>query len=100
ARAVRRRGGDWRMRIVVSMEGKPRQIDRTVRSRPMRAALSLVKNKTVRYGQKMSTTSETSVLEPGKSELRRRAILDVAREAFLAQGFAATSMSEIATRLG
>jgi len=38
--------------------------------------------------------------ESGKSELRRRAILDVAREIFLAQGFAATSMSEIAARLG
>jgi TetR/AcrR family transcriptional repressor of mexJK operon len=36
----------------------------------------------------------------GKSELRRRAILDVARDIFLAQGFAATSMSEIAARLG
>jgi TetR/AcrR family transcriptional repressor of mexJK operon len=60
----------------------------------------LVKNKTVRYGQKMLTTSEIPPAESGKSELRRRAILDVAQEAFLSQGFAATSMSEIATRLG
>jgi len=35
-----------------------------------------------------------------RSETRRRAILDVAREVFLAQGYAATSMSEIAGRLG
>jgi TetR/AcrR family transcriptional repressor of mexJK operon len=48
----------------------------------------------------MLTTSETPPAESGKSEMRRRAILDVAREAFLSQGFAATSMSEIATRLG
>ena len=48
----------------------------------------------------MLVTSETCHSELGKGELRRRAIVDVAREAFLAQGFAATSMSEIATRLG
>ena len=48
----------------------------------------------------MVMTSETPPAESGKSELRRRAILDVAKEAFLSQGFAATSMSEIATRLG
>jgi TetR/AcrR family transcriptional repressor of mexJK operon len=49
----------------------------------------------------MVMSSETPPqAESGKSELRRRAILDVAREAFLAQGFAATSMSEIAARLG
>ena len=48
----------------------------------------------------MVVTTESAPVEGGKNELRRRAILDVAREAFLAQGFAATSMSEIATRLG
>jgi len=36
----------------------------------------------------------------GKSERRRQAILVVARELFQAQGYAATSMSEIAARLG
>jgi AcrR family transcriptional regulator len=46
------------------------------------------------------TLSENIQSETGKSETRRRAILQVAREAFLAQGYAATSMSEIATRLG
>jgi TetR/AcrR family transcriptional regulator, mexJK operon transcriptional repressor len=35
-----------------------------------------------------------------RSDARRRAILDVASEVFLAQGYAATSMSEIAARLG
>jgi AcrR family transcriptional regulator len=48
----------------------------------------------------LSTPEIMASVEPGKSELRRRAILDVARDIFLAQGFAATSMSEIATRLG
>jgi AcrR family transcriptional regulator len=71
----------------------------------MPAAAILVKNQTVRYGQKMLTSAKTESIgpgkiEPGKSELRRRAILQVASDAFLAQGFAATSMSEIAARLG
>ncbi|HEV2362869.1 MAG TPA: TetR/AcrR family transcriptional regulator [Caulobacteraceae bacterium] len=35
-----------------------------------------------------------------RSEARRRAILEVAREAFLSQGYAGASMSEIAQRLG
>jgi TetR/AcrR family transcriptional regulator, mexJK operon transcriptional repressor len=35
-----------------------------------------------------------------RSDARRRAILDVASEVFLAQGYAATSMSEIAAKLG
>ncbi|MBV9509846.1 MAG: TetR/AcrR family transcriptional regulator [Caulobacteraceae bacterium] len=48
----------------------------------------------------MTISTDIGQAEPGKSELRRRAILDVAREAFMAQGFAATSMSEIAARLG
>jgi len=38
--------------------------------------------------------------ESTRSEAKRRAILDVAREVFMAQGFAAASMSEIAARLG
>src|SRR5262249_10746274 len=38
--------------------------------------------------------------ESARSEARRRAILDVAREVFMAQGYAAASMSEIAARLG
>ncbi len=38
--------------------------------------------------------------ESGRSEARRRAILDVARDVFLAEGYAAASMSEIAQRLG
>jgi TetR/AcrR family transcriptional repressor of mexJK operon len=46
------------------------------------------------------TPSETLPLDSPRSEARRRAILDVARDIFLAQGYAATSMSEIATRLG
>ena len=46
------------------------------------------------------TVTDIQPPESAKSEQRRRAILDVAREAFLAQGFAATSMSEIAARLG
>lgn len=44
--------------------------------------------------------TERQTREPQKSEARRRAILEVARDAFLEHGFAATSMSEIATRLG
>jgi TetR/AcrR family transcriptional regulator, mexJK operon transcriptional repressor len=51
----------------------------------------------------METTLETPAAEVpalGKSERRRQAILDVARELFQAQGYAATSMSEIAARLG
>jgi AcrR family transcriptional regulator len=43
--------------------------------------------------------SETSP-DLSRSDARRRAILDVASEVFLAQGYAATSMSEIAARLG
>jgi TetR/AcrR family transcriptional regulator, mexJK operon transcriptional repressor len=43
-------------------------------------------------------SSETTDLS--RSDARRRAILDVASEVFLAQGYAAASMSEIAARLG
>lgn len=60
----------------------------------------LVKNLTVRYGHKMTIQATTAHGEARKSERRRRAILEVAREIFLTQGFAATSMSEIAARLG
>jgi len=38
--------------------------------------------------------------EFSRSDVRRRAILDVAKAVFLAQGYAATSMSEIAAKLG
>ncbi|HWA64163.1 MAG TPA: TetR/AcrR family transcriptional regulator [Caulobacteraceae bacterium] len=44
----------------------------------------------------MDDTSPESV----RSEARRRAILDVAREVFLKEGYAAASMSNIAARLG
>jgi len=42
----------------------------------------------------------TAIVESARSEQRRRAILDVASQAFLEEGFAATSMSSIAARLG
>ena len=42
----------------------------------------------------------TALPESARSEQRRRAILDVASQAFLEDGFAATSMSSIAARLG
>ncbi len=42
----------------------------------------------------------TAIAESARSEQRRRAILDVASQAFLEDGFAATSMSSIAARLG
>jgi AcrR family transcriptional regulator len=45
------------------------------------------------------TALAIDTLKP-RGEARRTAILAVAREAFLAQGYAATSMSEIAARLG
>ena len=44
--------------------------------------------------------SETTSSDLSRSDARRRAILDVASEVFLAQGYAAASMSEIAARLG
>jgi len=52
--------------------------------------------------RKMEMTLEIPAPSPvmGKSERRRQAILDVAKELFQAQGYAATSMSEIAARLG
>jgi TetR/AcrR family transcriptional repressor of mexJK operon len=45
-------------------------------------------------------SSETAPSDLSRSDAKRRAILDVASEVFLAQGYAATSMSEIAARLG
>ncbi|HLI66862.1 MAG TPA: TetR/AcrR family transcriptional regulator [Caulobacteraceae bacterium] len=47
----------------------------------------------------MSADAATTADSP-RSDARRRAILEVARDAFFAQGYAATSMSEIAARLG
>lgn len=43
---------------------------------------------------------EASSPEISRSDARRRVILGVAREVFLARGYAATSMSEIAAKLG
>lgn len=43
---------------------------------------------------------ETKPSDLTRSDAKRRAILDVASEVFLAQGYAATSMSEIAAKLG
>lgn len=45
-------------------------------------------------------SSELAPSDLSRSDARRRAILDVASEVFLSQGYAATSMSEIAARLG
>src|ERR1700728_4072656 len=45
-------------------------------------------------------SAEPATTDHSRSDAKRRAILDVASEVFLAQGFAATSMSEIAARLG
>jgi TetR/AcrR family transcriptional repressor of mexJK operon len=49
-----------------------------------------------------SETAPSDLSRPdlSRGDARRRAILDVASEVFLAQGYAATSMSEIAARLG
>ncbi len=48
----------------------------------------------------MSIAAEPPPRETARSGARRRAILAVAREVFLDQGYAAASMSEIAARLG
>jgi TetR/AcrR family transcriptional repressor of mexJK operon len=52
--------------------------------------------------RKMETILDNPTAPPatGKSERRRQAILDVAKELFQTQGYAATSMSEIAARMG
>src|SRR6201996_3357841 len=49
-----------------------------------------------------SETAPADVSRPdlSRGDAKRRAILDVASEVFLAQGYAATSMSEIAARVG
>ncbi|HXQ11707.1 MAG TPA: TetR/AcrR family transcriptional regulator [Caulobacteraceae bacterium] len=45
-------------------------------------------------------TTQLANTDSPRSDAKRRAIIAVARDAFLARGYAATSMSEIATRLG
>jgi TetR/AcrR family transcriptional regulator, mexJK operon transcriptional repressor len=45
-------------------------------------------------------TTQIASSDSPRSDAKRRAIVDVARSAFLAQGYAATSMSEIAAKLG
>jgi AcrR family transcriptional regulator len=42
----------------------------------------------------------SALTENSRGDAKRRAILDVAKAAFLAQGYAATSMSEIAAKVG
>lgn len=44
--------------------------------------------------------SDPTPTDGSRSDAKRRAILDVAKAVFLAQGYAATSMSEIAARVG
>lgn len=44
--------------------------------------------------------SDISRPDVSRGDAKRRAILDVASEVFLAQGYAATSMSEVAARVG
>jgi len=46
------------------------------------------------------TSEPTTAPDVSRSDAKRRAILDVATEVFLAQGYAATSMSEIAAKVG
>jgi AcrR family transcriptional regulator len=45
-------------------------------------------------------TTQLAAADTPRTDAKRRAIIAVAREAFLARGYAATSMSEIAARLG
>ncbi len=45
-------------------------------------------------------TTQLASSDSPRSDAKRRAIIDVARAAFLAEGYAATSMSEIAAKLG
>src|SRR5579862_2413366 len=53
------------------------------------------------YGTVRENLMATDTAPEGqRSDARRRAILEVGREVFLAQGYAATSMSEIAAKLG
>src|ERR1700757_3560624 len=62
------------------------------------------KNRTVRSGLMTLTDSSVAAdsreIELSRSDRRRRAILDVARDVFLKEGYAAASMSGIAARLG
>src|SRR5579863_10433780 len=48
----------------------------------------------------LESTVPESGAESVRGDAKRRAILEVAREVFLAQGYAATSMSEIAAKVG
>jgi AcrR family transcriptional regulator len=58
-------------------------------------------NGTVRYGQEFLVMSLLENPAPAsKRDTRRETILDVAREVFLAEGYASASMSTIAARLG
>jgi TetR/AcrR family transcriptional repressor of mexJK operon len=74
----------------------------------MGLACAIVKTQPYGMVRKMTATApDTGVAftaiapaESAKTEARRRAILDVAAAAFLEDGFAATSMSSIASRLG
>jgi TetR/AcrR family transcriptional repressor of mexJK operon len=45
-------------------------------------------------------SAESLPNDSGRGDAKRRAILDVAHDVFLAQGYAATSMSEIAAKVG
>ena len=47
-----------------------------------------------------TTPQDSGRQESARSDARRRAIIAVAREVFLTRGYAATSMSEIAAKLG
>lgn len=51
------------------------------------------------YGTVMDTETPVQYRKPGRDD-RRKAILDVAYAAFLADGYAATSMSSIAAKVG
>jgi TetR/AcrR family transcriptional repressor of mexJK operon len=59
--------------------------------------LASVVKLTVRYGQK---TVDKSLLKVTGRDARRQAILDIARDVFMKDGFAAASMSSIAALLG
>src|SRR6202789_1904440 len=61
----------------------------------MSEAKSPVEAKTVLYGQLMSESATSS-----RRDQRREAILRVAGEVFLEEGYSAASMSTIAARLG
>jgi TetR/AcrR family transcriptional repressor of mexJK operon len=52
------------------------------------------------YGTVREILMSLDSAETARGDAKRRAILDVARETFFERGYAATSMSEIAARLG